>query len=150
MTMSRQPPAGAPEQRHRQGIRHASGDLAIDLVNALRRRRSQARVALPLRLADDLLVDLEELNLGGRRRVPVGWEPRLARLVAALPAEVSDLPELRTNILATRLMDSLFELEDRLLDLKVGPLRAELHALDRELFELPGGDDGDGGGRAAA
>ena len=109
--------------------------MSIELVGALRQRSRLARVALPLRLADELLDDLERLNLTGRRRVPLAWEARIARLVAAIPGEVRALPELRTNVLATRLMDGIYEIEDGLLDLKLGPLRAELRTLDNELFE---------------
>lgn len=109
--------------------------MSIDFVGALRQRSRLARVALPLRLADELLDDLERLNLTGRRRVPLAWEARIARLVAAIPGEVRALPELRTNVLATRLMDGIYEIEDGLLDLKLGPIRAELRTLDNELFE---------------
>ena len=123
------------EHSRRQGIGRASREMSIDFVGALRQRSRLARVALPLRLADELLDDLERLNLTGRRRVPLAWEARIARLVAAIPGEVRALPELRTNVLATRLMDGIYEIEDGLLDLKLGPIRAELRTLDNELFE---------------
>lgn len=129
-----------------EGMRRTSSQISVDLLRALRRRQRDARVARPLRLVDELLDDLEHLNLTGRRRVPVSWEPRIARLIATLPGEVRRLPELRSNILATRLMDGLYELEDQLLDLKVGPIRAELTALDAVLF---GDDDGQEGGDVA-
>ena len=126
-----------------EGMRGASTQISVDLLRALRRRQRTARVLLPLRMVDDLLDDLERLNLTGRRRVPTAWEPRIARLKACLPGEVRNLPELRTNILAIRLMDGLYELEDQLLDLKVGPLRAELAAFDAATF---GVDDEKGSG----
>ena len=123
------------EQLRNQRIGRASREISSDLVSALRRRSRLARIALPLRLADELLDDLERLNLTGRRRVPLAWEARIARLLAAIPGDVCPLPELRTNVLATRLMDGIYELEDGLLDLKLGPIRAELRTLDGELFE---------------
>lgn len=112
------------------GIGRANDEMSIDLSDAIRRRYLRARVAVPLRTIDLMLEDLEELNLAGRRRVPFEWEARLARLVAMLPAEVHWIPELRSNIATTRLMDRLYELQDRLLDLKVGPARSALRDFD--------------------
>lgn len=104
--------------------------MSIDLSGAIRRRYLRARVAVPLNTIDRLLDDLEVLNLAGRRRVPFEWEARLARLVAMLPAEVHCVPDLRSNIATSRLMDGLYELQDTLLDLKVGPARSALREFD--------------------
>ena len=130
--------AGTSAERIRRAtsaMSRASSAMTRDVVEALARRQQEHRLAIPMRLTDRLLEDLEQLNLAGRRRVPIEWEPRLARLAASIPGEVRDLPDLRTRVLPTRLMDSLFELQDRLLDLKVGPVRPLLQALDAELPE---------------
>lgn len=122
-----------------RGLELANLEIAINLGGAIRRRYLRARVALPLLTIDLMLEDLELLNLAGRRRVPFDWDLPLARLVAMLPAEVHSIPELRSNISTNRLMDRLYELQDVLLDLKLGSIRGQLKDFDRE--EL--GFDGD-------
>ena len=112
----------------------ASGEIAINLSLAVRRRYLRARVMVPLRLIDEMLEDLEQLNLGGRRRVPPSWDARLARFFPLLPAEIHDVPDLRSNIATTRLMDRLYHLQDLLLDIKVGPIRRELAVFDTRVF----------------
>lgn len=111
-------------------IEHANRDLdrAEDIQS--RRRFLRARVVLPIRIIDDLLGELELLNLAHRRRVPRAWDRRLARLIAMIPGEVREIPELRGNIAPTRLMEMLFQVQDALLDLKIGPLRHQLLASD--------------------
>lgn len=58
------------------------------------------------------------------------WDRRLALLLISLPAEVHEVPELRSNISTGRLMDMLYELQDTLLDIKVGPIRRRLREFD--------------------
>lgn len=125
-------------------IGRTNDEMSVDLGGAIRRRYLRARVAVPLNAIDRLLDDLEVLNLAGRRRVPFEWETRLARLVAMLPAEVHLVPDLRSNISTTRLMDRLYELQDILLDLKVGPARSALREFDAGepgLCEEPGAEE---------
>ncbi|MDQ6692764.1 MAG: hypothetical protein M3Z13_08350 [Candidatus Dormibacteraeota bacterium] len=110
----------------------ANTEISINLGAAIRRRYLRARVALPLHTIDVMLEDLELLNLAGRRRVPFDWDLPLARLVAILPAEVHSVPDLRSNISTNRLMDRLYELQDALLDLKLGPIRRHLRDFDRD------------------
>jgi len=109
-------------------IEHANRDLAEAEAVHARRRLLRARVALPIRLIDNLVGELEEMNLADRRRVPRAWDHKMARLVAMLPGEVREVPDLRGNISPTRLMDMLFAVQDSLLDLKVGPGRHDLPA----------------------
>ena len=111
-----------PENR----IETASEDLQEALREHAHRVVLRLRVVGPITAIDAMLTDLEEMNVAGRRRVPKAWSARLARLVAFLPAEIGQVPDLRSNISPSRLMDGLFELQDALLDLKVGPLRHSL------------------------
>ncbi|GAC1656494.1 MAG: hypothetical protein NVS9B1_12010 [Candidatus Dormibacteraceae bacterium] len=125
------------------GMERASGEISINLSSAVRRRYLRARVLVPLRVIDEMLEDLEQLNLVGRRRVPMTWDSRLASVHTMLPAEIHEVPDLRSNIATTRLMDRLYHLQDLLLDIKVGPIRRELAVFDRTVFG--GSDDQDEG-----
>lgn len=111
-------------------IEQAGRDLEVALRDHAHRVLVRVRVMAPISAIDTMLTELEEMNVRGRRRVPRNWSARLARLVAAVPAEVTCLPDLRSNIAPTRLMDGLFELQDALFDLKVGPARHRLLAGD--------------------
>ncbi len=80
-----------------------------------RMRRREAREAL--RLADRLLNDLEELQLRGRVRVPTRyrrWVERIHR--AASRVGISSAHQsLETRLGIIKLMDDIFELEEKLL-----------------------------------
>ena len=107
---------------------------AAEIRIAARRHRERSlaawRIDAPIVEIDRMLDELETMNLSGRRRVPLGWEPRLQRFLASIPAGCRQ--ELRGNISPNRLMDSLYEIQDRLLDLKIGPLRHALLSTDRD------------------
>jgi hypothetical protein len=80
-----------------------------------RMHRNDAREAL--RLADRLLNDLEELQLRGRVRVPTRyrrWVERLDR-AASRVGITSTRQSLETHLGIIRLMDDIFELEEKLL-----------------------------------
>lgn len=109
---------------------HANRDLGRAEDWQAKERLLRARLVLPIRLIDILVGELEEMNLANRRRVPRAWDRRLARLLATLPGEVGEVPVLRGNIAPSRLMDRLFQVQDALLDLKVGPVRHELLVAD--------------------
>lgn len=111
-------------------IEHANRDLGRAEDWQAKKRFLRARLVLPIRLIDNLVGELEEMNLANRRRVPRAWDRRMARLVAMLPGEVREVPVLRGNIAPSRLMDRLFQVQDALLDLKVGPVRHELLVAD--------------------
>jgi len=89
----------------------------IELAQRERRRREEQRADLrrPIEEIDQLLTELEELQLAGRRRVPVAWSARLARLLEMTPAQCRYRLRERTAI--GRLMDALFRMQDRLFDL---------------------------------
>lgn len=128
-----------------QAMERASREIASSLGVTLRRRYRRARVVAPLRAIDQMLDDLERLNLVGRRRVPLEWGGRLAKLAISLPAEFREVPEMRTNVATGRLMDSLYEIQDTLLDIKMGAIRQELREFDSVEFgsveiDLPDGN----------
>jgi hypothetical protein len=61
--------------------------------------------------------ELEQLNLDGVERVEAAWKPRLSALFSALP--FGYLPWLRAYPSPTEVLDLLFDLQARLLDLKL-------------------------------
>ena len=110
-------------------------DASESVYRARRRHRLrrfyQLRLSNPIRLIDEMLGQLEELNLHGSRRVKLEWAPRLALLAANLPPPVqSDPAELRPGVSPSRLMEALFRIQDQLFDLKIGPLRRHLRHED--------------------
>jgi hypothetical protein len=106
-------------------LRDASRDIRSARRRFARKQFERWRVISPLRLVDQMLEELEQMNLRGARRVPLSWQPQLALLNASLPPGVCvDPAEVRVGISPTRLMEGLFGLQDQLLDLKIGPLRA--------------------------
>jgi hypothetical protein len=80
-----------------------------------RMRRRDPREAL--RLADRLLNDLEELQLRGRVHVPAAWRRSVERLQrAATQVGISSTHQtLETRLGIIRLMDDIFELEEKLM-----------------------------------
>jgi hypothetical protein len=66
---------------------------------------------------DNLIDELETLHLEGGIRVPNRMVLRLAAFMERLPAECRHNFALRTRIIYV--LDDLFEVQDRLLDLKV-------------------------------
>jgi hypothetical protein len=94
------------------------------------------RITNPIRVIDEMLGEVEEMNLRHARRVPITWEPRLALLAANLPPSVCvDPAELRAGISPNRLMEALFTLQDQLFDLKIGPFRRWLRQ-EEEIEEM--------------
>ena len=91
-----------------------------------RRRHARARIDAPIRLLDEMLEELEQMNLAGAKRVPLAFESRIERLVNVLPREVAEMPPMRTNISPVKLMDMVFELQDRLLEVRAGHARSVL------------------------
>jgi hypothetical protein len=123
--MSGQPAVDREEELTNTPLRDASRDIRSARRRFARKQFERWRVISPLRLIDQMLEDLEQMNLRGARRVPLSWQPQLALLNANLPPGVYvDPAEVRAGISPTRLMEGLFGLQDQLLDLKIGPLRA--------------------------
>ncbi|MGI8564743.1 MAG: hypothetical protein ACR2MZ_14540 [Candidatus Dormibacter sp.] len=92
------------------------------------RLRRWLRIQEPISFIDVMLNDLESMNLAGVKRVPQSWEARLIRLRHLLPSTC--VGDLRARVAPVRLMDALFEIQDQLFDLKMGPDRRAL--LERE------------------
>lgn len=90
-----------------------------------RRRRERARLEVPMRVLDRMLEELEQMNLSGQKRVPLAFEPRITELVGVLGREAGELPPLRTNISPVKLMDMVFELQDRILEARAGRQRRQ-------------------------
>ncbi|HVA21918.1 MAG TPA: hypothetical protein VNN74_07470 [Candidatus Micrarchaeia archaeon] len=112
---------------------YASATQAIAAAEAAgvhRRRDADARRE-PVRLTDALIATLESLHLDGRKRVPPALQPSLDALNARLPAPYRR--ELRSGITIAHLLDQLFELQDDLLDHRVGTGR-------RRVIDLEGDD----------
>ncbi|MDQ6900497.1 MAG: hypothetical protein M3072_13500 [Candidatus Dormibacteraeota bacterium] len=105
-----------------------NGEIQAGERQGRARRHRWLRVQEPISLIDIMLNDLENMNLLGVKRVPPGWEARLTRLRELLP--FSCVSDLRARVAPARLMEALFEIQDQLFDLKIGPARRAL--LERE------------------
>ncbi len=87
-----------------------------------RDRESQLR--RPVKLIDQLLQELEELNLKGMKRVPMAYEPRLdeiVSLVAPTPAVVDYLGNVKVKVAIPKLMDALYAIEEAVFNERLGP-----------------------------
>ncbi|HSO93670.1 MAG TPA: hypothetical protein VLS53_04270 [Candidatus Dormibacteraeota bacterium] len=87
-----------------------------------RDRESQLR--RPVRLIDQLLQELEELNLKGMKRVPMAYEPRLdeiVSLVAPTPTVVNHLSNVKVKVAIPKLMDALYAIEEAVFEERLGP-----------------------------
>ena len=105
-----------------------------EMCAAARREQSarrRARLTALIQHVDLWLDQLEERNLASRKRVPSGWQSRLDELAALLPFAL-DPGWLRppSNIQA---IEVLFEIQDRLMRLRSGPLPPDLIESDAAL-----------------
>lgn len=105
---------------------------AIREADAVRRRRvrEQVRLRLPVARVDEVLEELEEIHLRGGIKVPAAMIEKIERLMATLPEDCQVEFPLRTTI--ARVMDNLYDVQDRLLSLKNGD-RASMLEEDGEL-----------------
>lgn len=69
-----------------------------------------------MRLTDEMMDELEQLNLDGVQRVRAEWRTRLTFLFSGLPFHY--VPWLRAYPSPTEVLDVLFDLQARLLELK--------------------------------
>lgn len=83
---------------------------------AHRRHPERERVVKLVRLTDAMMNELEQLNLDGVERVRGEWRTRLAFLFSGLPFPYE--PWLRAYPSPTEVLDVLFDLQGRLLELK--------------------------------
>jgi hypothetical protein len=100
--------------------------LQMERVNDESRLRSwrRHRFDRAIRALDLLIEDVEQLNLANRSRVPMAWQPRLARLASELPVECGD--RLRAGISPMRLLDSVYDIQQEVFWAKRGVTDEEL------------------------
>jgi hypothetical protein len=99
-------------------IAEALDDICQDMERYQARQERRVRLTRCIAAADELIEDLEGLTLAGRAEVPYDWQPRLDGFVEELPPEVG--ADLRGGSPPTRLLDQVFEIEERLFRLKLG------------------------------
>jgi hypothetical protein len=104
-------------------IRDAEGHRRRQLAQQNRMRR-------PVQQVDKVLLELEEIHLRGGIKVPAAMIVRLEKLIKTLPADCQAEFPLRTTIV--RVMDNLYEIQDRLLSQK-DQSRTQLQAEDVEM-----------------
>jgi len=104
-------------------LQHTNDQIITDVRRRRHEDAARRRAERPIRVIDELLAELEELHLAGRKRVPDSFEGRLDELNASLPAELRR--ELRSRITIVHLMDRLYEMQDALLQRKAGALLDE-------------------------
>lgn len=100
--------------------------LQMEQVDREARLRSwqRARYDRAIQALDLLIEDIEQLNLADRSRVPVAWQPRLARLASELPVECG--VRLRAGISPARLLDSVYDIQQEVFWAKRGVTAEEL------------------------
>lgn len=87
------------------------------------RNRRRARYDRAIQALDVLIEDIEQLNLADRSRVPIAWQPRLARLACMLPVECG--ARLRAGISPARLLDSVYDIQQEVFWAKRGVTEEE-------------------------
>jgi hypothetical protein len=98
----------------------------------------QDQVRRPIQLIDRLLLELEEMNLKGMKRVPISYEPRLEEILT-LVSPIAPMPDQIANIKVkvgiAKLMDALFAVEETLFSERNGiPAEPEPETFDGGLF----------------
>jgi hypothetical protein len=98
----------------------------------------QDKVRRPIQLIDRLLLELEEMNLKGMKRVPTSYEPRLEELlilvspIARMPDQVANI---KVKVGISKLMDALFAVEEALFSERNGiPMERDVEPFDGGLF----------------
>ncbi len=107
--------------RHNGTIDEASREICRRIVGARRRELPLARIQHLLRLTDAIIGELERLNLEQVERVGAEWRERLTLLFAELPFPYT--PWLRAHPSPTEVLDVLFDIQGRVLELKRAQVR---------------------------
>jgi hypothetical protein len=121
--------SAAGDLRLSSAIVAAIDDMCQDLERYEVRQQQRLRLTRCIAAAAELIEELEGLCLAGRSAVPRGWQSRLDRFMDTLPPGVAG--ELRSGTLPTRLLDQVFEIEERLFRLKLGDWARAFEALER-------------------
>jgi len=100
--------------------------LQMERLNDEARLRARRRLRFDraIRALDLLIEDIEQLNLADRSRVPMDWQPRLARLASELPVECG--ARLRAGISPQRLLDTVYDIQQEVFWAKRGMTDEEL------------------------
>ena len=109
-------PAG--ERLLSSAIAAAIDDMCPDLERYQARLQQRVHLSRCIAAADELIDELQGLDLAGEPAVPAAWQARLDRFADGLPPGVAG--ELQAGIEPARLLDHLFEIEERLFRLKLG------------------------------
>lgn len=99
-------------------IAAALDDMCEDLERYQVRQEQRLQLARCIAAADDLVEQLEGLSLAAVAEVPAAWQPLLDGFVENLPQGVAG--DLRAGGDPNRLLDRVFEIEERLFRLKLG------------------------------
>lgn len=91
-------------------------EIRWHIERAERRELEQQRVQQLVHATDVIVEELERLNLDHVERVDADWKRRLTMLFAELPFPYT--PWLRAHPSPTEVLDVVFDLQGRLLDLK--------------------------------
>jgi len=116
----------------RQGIANAIEQIARERETYFISQLGRLRLETSIRTIDGLLEDLELKNLSGCKTVPDSWQPKLDRLLSALPVEPPS--PLKATGSTVRLMDELFQLQGMLLRMKASR-SAEMERADAAIEE---------------
>lgn len=123
--MRRRPPAGETDSRpllevivtnQIGSMDEARREIRQHAAWAGRRHPERDRVERLIRMTDEMMNELEQLNLDGVDRVRAEWRTRLAFLFSGLP--FTYVPWLRAYPSPTEVLDVLFDLQAHLLELK--------------------------------
>ena len=100
------------------GIRAAIEEMVRETVRAHEQRARREAVARLIRVTDGMIAEVEELNLREVTRIPACLEMRAQLVFEMLGFEPK--PPLSAQPTPTRLIDTLFDAQQLLFDLKVG------------------------------
>ncbi len=123
---------GPSSRQHDDHARNSAGRGVSAAVLQMERLDTESRLRVRRRLRFDraireldlLIEDIEQLNLADRSRVPIDWQPRLARLASELPVECG--ARLRAGISPQRLLDTVYDIEQEVFWAKRGISAEEL------------------------
>ena len=105
------------ERRQAGGISEAAREVvAEDAARAREARSDLARIRRLILRTDAMLDELEHENLREVGRVSPAWGPRMSLLLSSLPA--GDRPPIRALRTPSEVLDLVYDVQERLFDLK--------------------------------
>ncbi|HEY0492780.1 MAG TPA: hypothetical protein VGD57_04870 [Candidatus Dormibacteraeota bacterium] len=115
-------------------IHEANDEIRSRAAEAVRRRQVEAGTRRPFAYLDWLIVQLEDLHVAGKKRIPKAFEPHLFAVADLLPEGVE--PPLIWRTLIRHVIDQVFDLQEQLLQLR-DPDRARAMAREDTRPEMP-------------